>query len=218
MKCYPILLILATATLLGCSDNTRKIQLTTKELAPELRLLSYQMTTGDETATTTVHEIHRGPVSNSRILAIIYADSTGRLVSLAGTPVTTDRLTHYAGVFQRGWEGPMKASSLQLFIDERGDSWFEQVDRHIDRTNSELPYKLAERYVVKRQPIPIPALVQLDFSDHSSVTISTELGAPVRTIIDAVTDFSAKSKDVRVALLPWDWQNAAIIAPAPDFD
>jgi hypothetical protein len=195
--------------LAGCGDNPKRLNLTTQALSTDLTLTTYERRNPSEGANTTVYELRRLRGDHSFIVSMIYADSHGRLISLAATPVTTDNISCDPGIFQIGWVPDVPLPELHLFVDRRGNLSSKTVESHYTKEASALRTRNTEAVLVV-DSIPLEdrhMQRRMELAPPGIVTITTQQGAPVSKLLELVNQFADQTHDIRLAMLPWDWAN-----------
>ncbi len=205
---YIAILMLAFA-LAGCGDNPKRLNLTTQALGTNLIVTTYERHNPSEGANTTVHELRRVRGDHSFIVSMIYADSHRRLITLSGTPVTSDNTSCDPGIFQIGFDRDLPLPELHLYVDRRGDVSSKTVVSHYTKEASALRRRNTEAIlVVDSRPFDHPRMQRLlELVPPKIVTITTEQGAPVDKLLELVKKFADQTKEIRLAMLPWDWAN-----------
>ena len=204
-----ILILTFLSLLVGCGRGPQRRNQTSESLSTNLTLRTYELRNPMGDSDTTVYELCRMDGDYSFIVSMIYGDSHGRLITLAGTPVTSDNISCDSGIFQIGLIPDVPIPELHLFLDRRGNVSSKTVESHYTREASALRTRGTEAVlVVNSRPIDdrhIECLMEV--ATPRILTITTEQGAPVKRLLETIKLFAHQADDIRLAMLPWDWAN-----------
>jgi|APSaa5957512622_1039677.scaffolds.fasta_scaffold01355_9 hypothetical protein len=206
-------IVAALAFLVGCSRSSTAP--TTETIGRDLILTAYRQDVPGTDDFTQIHELRFRMADSYRAVATLYSDCRGSLVTLTPTPTRTDRILCDPGIFRMPSDS---LSSIQIFIDKRGDMTYQRVCQDLTEASAPLRTRNERRVLlVETRPMTNRGVQGLSWSISAttSVTITTEQGAPVAEILQAVRRFAACTDDIRLAVLSRAWSNPPRLIDGP---